>query len=143
MANDFKNVHYALSNSKENCNAFHDVEDFLEKEQKQNTGRSWNKLEKSIKLNKLYAYAEEYVKEKNLNVLQSNLLKNFLKNCLDKKRLECGKDISYNNEEQKIENIPRLNFNNKRFTLKKTDKKVGSSLASKSRTVKNKDINKT
>ena len=143
MSNDFKNVHYKLKNNEEACNTFNDVEQILEKEKTYNAGKSWNKLEKSIKIVKLYSYADEYSKEKNLTPVQSSLLKSFLKNCLDKKRLECSKDITYSNVEDKIENIPRLNFNNKRFTLKKIDKKGVSSLAPKTKTIKKKDINKT
>lgn len=141
MTSDFKNVHFNLSNTKESKSSLSNVDDFLEKEKNNSQNKQWSKMDKTIKITKLYEYADEYTKEKKLNNVQNALLKSFLKNCLDKKRLESGKDIQFNIKEQKVENIPRLNYANKRFTLRKNDKKsnTGSSLAPKKKTVKNKD----
>ena len=141
MTSDFKNVHFNLSNSQEKKELVQDVEAFLEQEKSTVQNKQWNKMDKSIKITKLYEYAEEYSKEKKLNNVQTTLLKSFLKNCLDKKRLESGKDIQFNVKEQKVDSIPRLNYANKRFTLRRNDKRApsGSSLAPKKKTVKNKD----
>lgn len=145
MTCDFKNVHFSISNSEETKSSVTDVEAFLEQEKSQNVNKAWNKLDKSIKINKLYEYADCYSKEKGISGVQTALLKSFLKNCLDKKRLESGKDIQFNVKDQKIEGIPRLNYANKRFTLRRNDKRIttSSSLGPKKKTIKNKDKNKT
>ena len=145
MTSDFKNVHFNISNNEETISNVTDVEAFLEQEKSQNINKVWNKLDKSVKINKLYEYADSYAKEKSISGIQTALLKSFLKNCLDKKRLESGKDIQFNVKEQKIESVPRLNYANKRFTLRRNDKRIttSSSLGPKKRTIKNKDKNKT
>lgn len=145
MTSDFKNVHFSISNNEEKISSVTDVDAFLEQEKSQNTNKAWNKLDKSVKINKLYEYADSYAKEKGISCVQTALLKSFLKNCLDKKRLESGKDIQFNVKEQKIEGVPRLNYANKRFTLRRNDKRMttSSSLGPKKKTIKNKDKNKT
>lgn len=145
MTSDFKNVHFNISNNEETISNVTDVEAFLEQEKSQNINKVWNKLDKSVKINKLYEYADFYAKEKSISGVQTALLKSFLKNCLDKKRLESGKDIQFNVKEQKIESVPRLNYANKRFTLRRNDKRIttSSSLGPKKKTIKNKDKNKT
>ena len=139
----FKNVHFNLSNSQEKKELVQDVEAFLEQEKSTVQNKQWNKMDKSIKITKLYEYAEEYSKEK-IKQCTNYLIEEFLKNCLDKKRLESGKDIQFNVKEQKVDSIPRLNYANKRFTLRRNDKRApsGSSLAPKKRRLKTRIINK-
>ena len=50
--------------------------------------------------------------------LQIKSLKQYLKNCLERKQLQNVKDVLYNKEEQKIVSIPNLNMKDKKFTLK-------------------------
>ena len=62
--------------------------------------------------------------ENELNHLQVKSLKQYLKNCLERKQLQNVKDVIYNKEEQKITSIPNLNINkDKKFTLKRSERR--------------------
>ena len=52
----------------------------------------------------------------------------FLRNCLDKKKLQRVKDVLYNKETGEITDIPCLCYNKnlKHFTLKNIDKRVST-----------------
>ena len=52
----------------------------------------------------------------------------FFRDCLDKKKLQRVKDVSYNKETGEIKDIPALYFNKptKHFTLKNVDKRVST-----------------
>jgi hypothetical protein len=141
MANQFKNNYQKEGELNDTCNNFEKVSAFLDKERQNDDKKPWGKLDKSVKLSKLHQYSQIYAEENNLNQMQIALLKAFLKGCLDKKRLESSKDIHYNKDKQVIENIPRLNYSNKRFTLKRLDKRetTSASLTPRKKTMKSKD----
>ena len=120
--------------------SYEQINELLQDEINNCDKKPWNKLEKSVKLNKLYAYADRHCNEHGMNQIQCAVLKSFLKGCLDKKRLDSGKEIQFNKDKQIVENIPRLNYSNKRFTLKKLDKNDASTLPIRKRTVKNKEV---
>ena len=120
------------------------LEKFLENERTTNAGEPWSKLDKTIKIKKMIAFAETYKTEKGLNELETNSLILFLKDCLDRKKLQRIKDVIYDKENGLIKDIPAL-FHNKstnHFTLKNIDKRVSTikSLAPKKvrGTIKNK-----
>jgi len=97
----------------------------LDQETKSNKADSWNKLNKTLKLQKLHAFSENYCKNNNLSPKDAKLLKQFFVSCLDENKLQKTKDVLYNKEKGEIINIPFLNFNKigRNFTLKTTDKK--------------------
>jgi len=103
------------------------MENFLSKERKQNTKKPWSKLEKAVKLKKLTEFVKFYT-DKNKNKNKSEL-KQYLLQCLDRKKLQRTKDVIYDMDTGKIKQIPGLSFNKKRlkYTLKRVDKK-GSTL---------------
>jgi len=127
-------------------NDISNLEKFLESEKNNNRNEPWCKLNKTIKLQKLNDYVELYSNENNFNKEETTLLINFLKDCLDKKKLTRVKDVIYDKNDGVIKNIPALTYikASKHFTLKNIDKRVSTlkSLAPKkvNSTIKNKNI---
>jgi hypothetical protein len=130
-------------------NDISNLEKFLETEKEKNINEPWCKLNKTIKIKKLYDYADVYKKDKNLDDIETTQLISFFKDCLDKKRLQRVKDVIYDNKNGTIKDIPALSYNKptKHFTLKNIDKRVSTlkSLAPKKTqgTIKNKLSSKT
>ena len=118
---------------------------FLENEKNVNVNEPWCKLNKTIKTKKLQDYVEKYKKEHELNEEESDILMNFFKDCLDRKKLQRVKDVIYDKNTGTIIDIPALVYtkSNKHFTLKNIDKRVSTlkSLAPKKvqGTVRNKN----
>jgi len=142
--NNTINVPHANKNSSiKNLNAF------LEAEKARNKKESWSRLDKTIKLKKLHEWAELHCKEKKWSDTTLKQLKSYLKQCLDKKRIQKVKDVVYDKETGKITNIPNLQFINRKFTLKRSERRQSTlkSLGTgrKNRTIKknNKDDSST
>jgi hypothetical protein len=133
-----------LSNNKETSNTQTTINDFLDRERANNKKETWNRLDKTIKLRKLQEYCLRYGKENNLAQSKIEHLSQYLKNCLERKRFERVKDINYDKENQTIKSIPNLLYNkqSKRFTLKRSEKRV-STLKSLGPSRKRNPANKT
>ena len=119
------------------------LDTFLENEKNNNSNEPWSKLDKTAKTKKLLSYAEQYKTDKNLSEEEYNHLVLFLKDCLNRKKLQRVKDVVYDKETGNVKDIPGL-FHNKaknNFTIKNVDKRISTvkSLAPKkaSGTVKN------
>jgi len=108
------------------------IDAILEREKQHNKTESWNKLDKTIKMQKLHSYAEKYGKDNNLPVKDIKLLKAFFKDCLEKNKLQKTKEVQYNKESRDITSIPSLHFNraSHNYTLKITDATRVSTLKS-------------
>lgn len=123
----------------------HNLEKFLENEKNNNINEPWCKLNKTIKTQKLQHYVELYKQANSLNDEESTNLFLFLKDCIDRKKLQRVKDVIYDKEKGIIKEIPALCYvkSNKHFTLKNIDKRVSTlkSLGPKKfqGTVRNKD----
>lgn len=104
------------------------IETILENERKLNSKETWSKLDKTIKQKKLYEYCDLLINKDRLNSDEENNLKLYISSCLDRKQLGRVKDVIYNVEEGKIENIPNLLFNelNRKYSLKRCDKRVST-----------------
>jgi hypothetical protein len=121
------------------------LDKFLESEKTANSAEPWSKLDKTIKIKKLLAYAETYKVNKNLDENDYNILVTYLKDCLDRKKLLKVKEVIYDKETGLIKDIPGLTHNktsnSNNFTLRSVDKRVSTlkSLAPKKvKTAKNK-----
>ena len=127
-------------------NDMSNLDKFLEDEKNSNVNEPWCKLNKTVKTKKILEYIEKYKKEKNLDDEEENLLTTFLRDCLDRKKLQRVKDVVYDKTNGTIKEIPALSYTkiNKHFTLKNIDKRVSTvkSLAPKKAqgTIKNKNI---
>ena len=125
---ELKNIKYQtmLMNKKpspiklENDNI--DIESFLRKEKQQTSRKPWSKLEKTIKRRKLAIFAEAY------NTKRKEALKQYLFQCLERKKLQRTKDVIYDSKSGKIKQIPGLSFNKNtnKYTLRRVDKKVST-----------------
>ena len=108
------------------------IDQLLEKEKQHNKTESWNKLDKTVKIQKLHAFSEKYGRENAMANKDIKLLKTFFKECLEKNKLQKTKDVTYDKETYEIIAIPSLVFNRgaKNFTLKNMDPKRISTLKS-------------
>jgi hypothetical protein len=109
-----------------------DLDKLLETEKQQNKVDTWNKLDKTLKTQKLHIFAEKYGKENSLPVKDIKSLKQFFLEALEKNKLQKTKDVLYDKEKGVIQSIPGLFFNttNRAFTLKIMDAKRVSTLKS-------------
>jgi hypothetical protein len=104
------------------------LDKFLEENKITNQNEPWSKLNKTIKTKKLLIYAEKYKNMNNLDNEERNSLIKFLKDCLDRKKLQRVKDVNYDKTNGEIKDVPALLYNkqNKHFTLKNIDKRVNT-----------------
>jgi hypothetical protein len=128
-------------------NDISNLDKFLEDEKNTNKSEPWCKLDKTIKTKKIVDYIEVYKNENSLDQEEEQLLATFLKDCLDRKKLQRVKDVIYDKTEGVIKEIPALSYtkSSKHFTLKNLEKRVSTlkSLAPKKAqgTIKNKGLN--
>ena len=104
------------------------LDKFLEDNKTKNQNEPWSKLDKTVKTKKLLSFADNYCKEKSYDAEESKLLVAFLKESLDRKRLQRIKDVDYDKASGEIKDIPALHFNKatKHFTLKNLDKRIST-----------------
>ena len=128
-------------------NDLSNLDKFLENEKNNNINEPWCKLNKTIKTKKLLEFVEIYKKENKLNDEESDILIAFLKESVDRKKLQRVKDVVYDKDKGIIKEIPALCYikANKHFTLKNIDKRVSTlkSLAPKKAsqgTIRKKDV---
>lgn len=112
--------------------SFSAIDQMLEKEKIQNKKDAWNKIDKTVKIQKLHDFAERYGKEHSLPVKDVKGLKLFFNECLNNTKLQKTKDIVYDKEKGIISSIPSLFFNstNRAFTLRNMDTKRVSTIKS-------------
>lgn len=116
----------------------------LDNECNNNKKEIWNKLDKSIKMDKITSYIQSISSNYNLTKDEKQSLKVYLSNQIDKKNLLKNKDVIYSKDKGVIDSIPSLQFNNstRKFSLKKsgqhisTMKALGPTKKKKSRTNK-------
>ena len=108
------------------------IDSLLEREKQHNKTETWNKLDKTVKIQKMHIFAEKYGKENNLPVKDIKSLKSFFIDCLEKNKLQKTKEVNYDKEKREIISIPSLFFNttSRNYTLKIVDNKRISTLKS-------------
>ena len=106
------------------------IDKMLETEKNNNKTESWNKLDKTVKTQKLYTFAEKYGKEHGVPIKDIKALKQFFLDCLEKNKLSKTKDLVYDKEMNEITSIPSLMYQSSshHFTLKNIDPKRVSTL---------------
>jgi hypothetical protein len=104
------------------------LDKFLENEKTTNAGEPWNKLDKTAKIRKLTTFAETYKAENTLSADEYQKLMSFLKDCLDRKKLQKVKDVVYDKVNGEVKDIPALHHNKttNHFTLKNNDKHIST-----------------
>lgn len=101
------------------------LSEYLENEKHINANTPWSKLTKTEKLRLLNLYANTYAITNSLTDDETVILKSYLKQSLDRKKLQRIKDVQYDKATGIIKSISGLIFNKqqKRFTLKRNDSK--------------------
>lgn len=124
---DIKETHASRDQSNYNI-----IDRLLEQEKINNKSDNWNKIDKTVKIQKLHQFAERYGKEHGYPAKDIKLLKNFFVECLEKNKLQKTKDVMYDKDKQEIISIPALHFNqtSHNFTLRIIDAKRVSTLKS-------------
>jgi hypothetical protein len=104
------------------------LEKFLKEENMNNKNEQWCKLNKTSKIEKLISYANACKETKGWTEEDVKLSIDFFRKCLDRKKLQRVKDVSYDKEKGCIKDIPLLVYDKgtKHFTLKNTDKHVST-----------------
>jgi len=104
------------------------LEKFLENEKNNSKNEPWCKLDKTIKTKKIIEFIQLYKKENNMDEEESKMLTSFLKDCLERKKLQRVKDVIYDKTNGSIKEIPALSYTKqtKHFTLKNIDKRVST-----------------
>ena len=120
--------HYKQELEKEDSHFISRVDKMLEKERFENKSEKWNRLDNSIRIEKLHEFADSYFESLFLDQYRraaaaaaetddaalivdgTQRLKLFFDESLKKKRLVKVKEIAYNRELGTIEQIPSLQF---------------------------------
>jgi hypothetical protein len=147
---ELKNIKYktmlingvSLNDSKAS-QSIHNLDKFLENEKNSNENEPWCKLNKTIKIKKIIEFVMNvYKKNNNLDDSESENLVGFLRDCLDRKKLQRIKDVLYDKENGAIKEIPALSYirSTKHFTLKNIEKRI-STLKSLPKSKSNKNYN--
>jgi hypothetical protein len=121
------------------------LEKFLEEEKTTNENEPWCKLNTTVKTKKLLDYVTLYAKKKDLDILEEELLRDFFKECLNRKKLQRVKDVVYDKITGTVKEIPALFYSksNRHFTLKNTEKRISALHSLKKTTSKKKNqVNK-
>ena len=141
---ELKNIKYQTMLLNNNSKVFEsipnitNIENFLTKDKEVNKNKAWSKLNKGTKTKLLTNFSDEYQKKNEIGDNEKKQLIQYLKLCLERKKLNKKQDLVYDKENFKIISINNLIFNKtkNRFTLKKQDKRISSlkSLAPKNKT---------
>ena len=109
-------------------NNLSNLDKFLEKEKNNNENEPWCKLNKTIKTKKLQEYVEIYKTQHDINADEGKLLMTYLRECIDRKKLQRVKDVIYDREKGVIKEIPGLCYlkASKHFTIKNVDKRIST-----------------
>jgi CRISPR/Cas system CMR-associated protein Cmr1 (group 7 of RAMP superfamily) len=109
-------------------NNMSNLDTFLENEKNHNNNEPWFKLNKTVKIQKMAEFIKKYKKDKNLSDEEETLLMVFLKDCLDRKKLQKVKDVVYDKTTGLIKDLPSLLYikSSKHFTLKNVEKRIST-----------------
>lgn len=128
-------------------NDMSNLDKFLENEKNNNSNEPWCKLNKTIKTKKFAEFVNNiYIKENQMTESEGEMLILFLRDAMDRKKLQRVKDVIYDKTTGVIKEIPALCYtkSTKHFTLKNIDKRLSTlkSLAPKKThgTIKNKNV---
>lgn len=131
---------------KETVENVSNLDSFIEEKKQIISNEPWIKLNKTTKLIKFQEFVEKYSINNKLNQDETTDLFTFLSTSLDRKRFLKTKEVIYDKDSGVIISIPSLFYNssNKKFTIKRSDKRQSTlkSLApKKNKNKKNIDIN--
>jgi hypothetical protein len=121
-------VQQPIQRKNENIANIANIDLFLDKESKMNKNEPWNKLDKTDKIKQLCLYVDGISEAHALTQEEADTLKQYLTMSLDKKKLQCVKDVQYDKVTGKIKTISILSYNpvTRKFTLKRSEKRAST-----------------
>ena len=119
-----KNSKLEIKNIDDKTDNINNIEKLLEKEKNVSKNTSWNKLDKTIKTIHINNYVDNYSKYE-LTSTEKTYFKKYLINLINRKQLLKKTDIIYSKKDNKIIDIPIINFNKdtRKFKQKRNDKR--------------------
>ena len=109
-------------------NTIKNMDSFLETEKETTKKNPWSKLSTTTKLKKIKAFVDDYSNKKKNNKIDKQLLFNFLKTALERKKLQRVKDVEYDINTGKIKSVTGLTYlkQKNKFTIKNRNGKINS-----------------
>ena len=104
------------------------IDKLLEDENALNKSGSWNKLNKTLKIQKLNSFSDRHGKQNNYSTTQIKQLKRFFADSLERKKLQKTKDVVYDKESTEIKEVPGLQFHTttNTFSVRSDSKRVST-----------------
>jgi hypothetical protein len=84
------------------------IEMYLERERSHKANEPWGRLDKTVKLSKLNAFARKYIQDNALPECEVGALVAYLSTCIDHKKIVKTKDVVYDKTTGTIVSIPIL-----------------------------------
>ena len=121
----------SMEYGEENFERLNNLEKFLETKPESCDAIGWNKLDMTVKMQKVNDFVSVYKEEHSLDESEANELSKYVRSCLDKKKLVRVKDVEYDVTTGKLTGIPGLHYNktSKKYTIKNADSKKSSVLS--------------
>ena len=121
----------SMEYGEDNFKRLNSLEKFLDTKPDTDTITGWNKLDMTVKMQKVADFINVYKEENSLDVTETDELSKYIRGCLDKKKLVRVKDVEYDVTSGKLVSIPGLHYNktSKKYTIKNADTKKNSVLS--------------
>lgn len=121
----------SMEYGEDNFKRLNSLEKFLDTKPDTDTITGWNKLDMTVKMQKVADFINVYKEENSLDVTETDELSKYIRGCLDKKKLVRVKDVEYDVTSGKLVSIPGLQYNktSKKYTIKNADTKKNSVLS--------------
>ncbi|MBT4935194.1 hypothetical protein HON15_00305 [Candidatus Woesearchaeota archaeon] len=118
----------SMEYGKDNVRQLNNLEKFLEQAPATENTEGWNKLDMTVKMQKVHEFILKYAEDNCLEESESVVLCRYIRGCLDKKKLIRVKDVEYDSTIGKLTGIPGLQYNktSKKYTIKNMDAKKSS-----------------
>ena len=104
------------------------IDQILDNENCHNKTEAWNKLNKTLKLQKLHTYSDKFGTENKYTTTEIIHLKRFFTEALEKKKLQKTKEVIYDKLTQEVKEVPGLflNQSNHSFTIRIDTKRIST-----------------
>lgn len=120
----------SMEYGEDNFERLNNLEKFLEMKPDKDSVNGWNKLDMTIKMQKVNEFINIYKEEHSLDDNEAEELSKYIRCCLDKRKLIRVKDVEYDVTNGKLISIPGLHYNktSKKYTIKNAETKKNSIL---------------
>ena len=118
----------SMEYGEDNFERLNNLEKFLKQSPVTENTEGWNKLDMTVKMQKVHEFILKYTEDNCLDETESVELCKYIRGCLDKKKLIRVKDVEYDATSGKLTGIPGLQYNktSKKYTIKNMDAKKSS-----------------